>query len=135
MGLGCLSRRMGGQQELVERQWRDWESAISERFRKIGGAWNLNILIFGGLGKTAEPIIVDGKNKTSLSGESLSELSYCKGGWVCKYDVARAFVKAVNTAFSGHHLINIIGSYQAADLFDISTAKDLLGFECKEKFL
>ncbi|NLB55321.1 MAG: NAD(P)-dependent oxidoreductase [Lentisphaerae bacterium] len=54
--------------------------------------------------------IVDGKNQSTLSGNPLSELSYCKGGWVCKYDVARAFVKAVETDFCGYNLVNISSS-------------------------
>ena len=79
--------------------------------------------------------IVDGKRQTTLSGVPLSELTYCKGGWVCRYDVARAFAEAVETDFTGYHVINIIGSYQAADMFDLSTTKELLSFECEEKFL
>ena len=79
--------------------------------------------------------IVDGKKQATLSGDPLSELTYCKGGWVCKYDVARAFVKAVNTDISGYRLINIIGSYQAGDTFNLSAAKELLSFECEEKFV
>ncbi|MCL2058194.1 MAG: hypothetical protein FWH01_03915 [Oscillospiraceae bacterium] len=79
--------------------------------------------------------IVDGKTQTSLSGVPLCEFTYCKGGWVCRYDVARAFVKAVDADFTGYHLVNIIGAYQADDLFHTAAAKDLLSFECKEKFL
>jgi len=79
--------------------------------------------------------IVDGKSQTSLSGAPLSELSYCKGGWVCKYDVAEAFTKAVEADFIEYNLINIIGSHQAEDRFDILAAKKLIGFECHQKFL
>jgi len=78
--------------------------------------------------------IVDGRNRTSLSGAPLSELTYCKGGWVCKYDVAKAFTKAIETDFTGYHLVHIIGSYQAADLFDLSSAKEFIGFTCQQKF-
>jgi len=79
--------------------------------------------------------IVDGKRKTTLSGSPLSGLSYCNGGWVCKYDVAKSFVKAIETDFSGYHVINVIGSYQSTDLFNLAPAKNLLSFECDEKFL
>ena len=79
--------------------------------------------------------IVDGKKQTSLSGTPLSELTYCKGGWVCRYDVASAFAKAIETDFTGYNLINIVGSYQTAEFFSPSTAKELLSFECEEKFL
>ena len=78
--------------------------------------------------------IVDGTTQTTLSGGPLSELFYCKGGWVCRYDVAEAFLKALKADFTGYHMINIIGSYQAGDLFDLSAAKGLIGFECRQKF-
>jgi len=79
--------------------------------------------------------IVDGRTQTDLNGEPLTKVSYCRGGWVCKYDVARAFLKAIETDFTGFYILNIIGSYQAKDFFDLTTAKEILDFECNEKFL
>ena len=80
--------------------------------------------------------IVDGKRKINLDdGLPLSELSYCRGGWVCKYDVARAFAKAIEADFSGYYLLHVIGSYQAAASFDVSSAGALIGFACAERFL
>ena len=79
--------------------------------------------------------IVDGKAQTDLHGAPLSGLSYCRGGWVCKYDVARAFAKAIEADFAGVHKIDIIGSHQAANHFDLSAARELIGFECRENFL
>ena len=73
--------------------------------------------------------IVDGKRQTDLHGNPLSELTYCRGGWVCRHDVARAFAQAIDTDFTGYCLSNVIGSYQAASHFDLS------GFECAERFL
>jgi len=91
-------------------------------------SFNMNCLILR-LGH-----IVDGKNQTTLSGAPLSELSYCRGGWVCKYDVARAFQRGIDTDFSHYNLANIIGSYQANNQFDLSS-DNVLSFECEEKFL
>ena len=79
--------------------------------------------------------IVDGKAQTDLHGAPLSELSYCRGGWVCRYDVARAFLAAIEADFAGYHMVDIIGSHQAATWFDLTAAKTLIGFECGEKFL
>ena len=79
--------------------------------------------------------IVDGKRETDLHGAALADLAYCRGGWVCQYDVARAFAAAIETDFTGYHLLHVIGSYQAASRFDLSAAKELIGFECGEKFL
>ena len=78
--------------------------------------------------------IVDGEARTDLEGGSLSELSYCKGGWVCRYDVARAFAKAIEADFAGYQMIDIISSHQAAHRFDLSAARELIGFECGEHF-
>ena len=79
--------------------------------------------------------IVDGQGQTSLSGEPLSRLSYCRGGWVCQYDVAEAFAKAVEQDIAGYNMVHIIGSYQAESRFDSLAAKQLLGFTCRERFL
>jgi len=78
--------------------------------------------------------IVDGIKKTDFNGTPLSELEYCKSGWVCRYDVARAFKKAVEINFTGYHLLHIIGSYQAKERFDIASSKKIIGFECLEQF-
>jgi len=72
--------------------------------------------------------IVDGRRKTDLRGVPLAQVEYCKGGWVCRYDVARAFAQAIDTGFTGYNTINAIGSYQAAGRFDLS------GFECRKRF-
>jgi len=79
--------------------------------------------------------IVNGKTQTDLHGVPLSDVAYCRGGWVCQYDVARAFHRAIETDFTGYHLVNIVGSHQAAARFDLSSAKELIGFECGERFL
>ena len=79
--------------------------------------------------------IVDGKAQTDLHGGPLTGVSYCRGGWVCRYDVAKAFLAAIETDFTGYHRIDIIGSHQAAERFDLTAAKALIGFESEEKFL
>ena len=78
--------------------------------------------------------IVDGKNDTDLHNSPLNTCMYCRGGWVCKYDVARAFSKAIESNISGYQMFNIIGSYQAAEYFDMQHTEKVLGFECTEKF-
>ena len=97
--------------------------------RHFAQTYTMNILVLR-LGH-----IVDGRAKTDLEGGPLAKLSYCRGGWVCRYDVARAFAKAIEADFAGYHQIDIIGSHQAANRFDLSAAKELIGFECGENFL
>jgi len=79
--------------------------------------------------------IVDGKTQMDLENGPLAEATYCRGGWVCRYDVAAAFVEAIEADFAGFHTIDIIGSHQAADRFGLAAARELIGFECKESFL
>jgi len=79
--------------------------------------------------------IVDGRAQMDMENGPLSDVSYCRGGWVCQYDVARAFLRAIETDFTGYRLINIIGSHQAAARFDLSAARELIDFACGERFL
>ena len=97
--------------------------------RHFAQTYEMNILVLR-LGH-----IVDGKAQTDLEGGPLAELSYCRGGWVCRYDVARAFAKAIEADFAEYYRIDIIGSHQAANRFDLSAARELIGFECGEKFM
>ena len=102
------------------------QEVIAENFALT---YNMHILVLR-LGH-----IVNGEKGTDLHETPLSELMYCRGGWVCKYDVARAFLSAVESDLSGYQLLNIIGSYQASDHFDLQHTKEMIGFECAEKFL
>ena len=92
-------------------------------------AYAMNILVLR-LGH-----IVNGRTKLDLENGPLAKLSYCRGGWVCRYDVAEAFYGAIETDFTGFHMIDIIGSHQAAGRFDLEAARELIGFACKENFL
>jgi nucleoside-diphosphate-sugar epimerase len=78
--------------------------------------------------------IVDGRARTDLNGVPLADVDYCRGGWVCQYDVARAFLRAAETDFDGYRMIDVIGSHQAEKRFDLEAAKGLIGFECGERF-
>jgi len=52
--------------------------------------------------------IVNGRAKYDLDNIPLKYVSYCRGGWVCQYDVARAFLQAVETDFTGFNLYHVI---------------------------
>ena len=94
-----------------------------EASRQFAQTYGMNVMVLR-LGH-----IVDGRRKTDLHGLSLSNLEYCRGGWVCRYDVARAFAQVIDTEFTGYSVTHVIGSYQAAERFDLG------GFECRERFL
>jgi hypothetical protein len=42
-------------------------------------------------------------------------------------------LNAIKTNITGYHLLNIIGSYQAANFLNLAAAKDVIGYECNEK--
>ena len=90
--------------------------------------FNMNIIVLR-LGH-----IVDGQRGTDLNNIRLCDVQYCRGGWVSKYDVARAFARAVECGCAGYNMFNIIGSYQAKEKFDMSNTKKVLNFKCEEQF-
>jgi hypothetical protein len=78
--------------------------------------------------------IVDGIMKTDLHGNNLENVNYCRGGWVCKHDVAKAFEKALISKLHGYNLFYVIGAYQSARYFDNRSTENILGFVCDESF-
>ncbi|OZM56603.1 hypothetical protein CIB95_10280 [Lottiidibacillus patelloidae] len=79
--------------------------------------------------------IVDGKEHIDPLGNSLEDLKYCKGGWVCRYDIAKACISALKmespTTYNTFHLI---GSYQAKKQFDISRTEEVLDMKFDNTF-
>jgi nucleoside-diphosphate-sugar epimerase len=78
--------------------------------------------------------IVDSKTETDPSGRPLTEVKYASGGWVCRYDLANACVRALDTAISGYTAYHIIGSIQAKDSFDMERTEKELGLTFKAHF-
>lgn len=74
--------------------------------RRFAQTFHMNILTLR-LGH-----IVDGRAKTDLHGTPLREVTYCRGGWVCRYDVAQAFRQALEAGFTGYRQIDVIGVHQ-----------------------
>lgn len=78
--------------------------------------------------------IVDGRREVDPAGRNLSSLDYCRGGWVCRYDLAAASVKAVALQSSGYNAFHVIGSYQARQRFDIDRTEKQLGLNFESLF-
>jgi nucleoside-diphosphate-sugar epimerase len=78
--------------------------------------------------------IVDGQMHVDPTGTPLSDLAYCKGGWVCRYDVATATFKALTRRSSGYEAFHIIGSYQAKQSYDIERTEELLDMKISSNF-
>ena len=73
--------------------------------------------------------IVDGRENADPKGASLSELEYARGGWVCRYDLAAACLKAPERSETGFQVFHIIGSNGARTRFDVERAEQELGFK------
>jgi nucleoside-diphosphate-sugar epimerase len=79
--------------------------------------------------------IVDGVEGVDSTGQPLREISYCRGGWVCRYDLARACVKAVDLTTPGLTAFHVIGSFPARAHFDIDRTELELGVACEQQFM
>lgn len=78
--------------------------------------------------------IVDGRAQTDPHGKALTTLDYCRGGWLCRYDLAQACAKALTLNTTGYHAYHIIGSIQARHHFDIERTEKELGLIFESRF-
>jgi hypothetical protein len=78
--------------------------------------------------------IVDGKKSVDPKGRDLASLAYCRGGWVCRYDLARACIKALEMNPRGYEAFHIIGAKQARQYFDIERTERDLGLTFETRF-
>lgn len=78
--------------------------------------------------------IVDGRKKVDAKGRPLASLDYCRGGWVCRYDLARACEKALELSSPGYSAFHIIGSKGANRYFDIDRTVRELNLNFEEQF-
>jgi nucleoside-diphosphate-sugar epimerase len=78
--------------------------------------------------------IVDGKENIDPRRKSLEEVKYARGGWVCRYDLAKACLRAVEISRTGFDMYHVVGSRQARECFDIERTEEELGFKCAVQF-
>ncbi|MEM7244878.1 MAG: NAD(P)-dependent oxidoreductase [Acidobacteriota bacterium] len=78
--------------------------------------------------------VVDGAVGRDLEGRPLSELDYCRGGWVCRHDLARAVVAALSWEGTGYEAFHVIGSRAARERFDVGKTERELGIGLKADF-
>jgi nucleoside-diphosphate-sugar epimerase len=78
--------------------------------------------------------VVDGIKGVDAKGTPLGELQYCRGGWVCRHDLAEACLKALSFDAKGYHAFHIIGSREAREHFDIERTEEKLGFRPRVTF-
>jgi nucleoside-diphosphate-sugar epimerase len=78
--------------------------------------------------------VVDGIKGVDAKGSPLGELKYCRGGWVCRHDLAQACLEALSFDAKGYHAFHIIGSRESREHFDIERTEEMLGFRPRVSF-
>lgn len=78
--------------------------------------------------------IVDGHKRVDPAGRDLAGLEYCRGGWVCRYDLARACIKALELNPEGYAAFHIIGAERASQHFDVDRTERELGLMFETRF-
>lgn len=71
--------------------------------------------------------IIDGREGVDMRGRNLHDVHYARGGWVCRYDLAQAVVKALDYDVRGYDAFHIIGTRAARQHFDIEYTENVLG--------
>jgi len=78
--------------------------------------------------------IVDGRQSVDPTGRPLEELEYCRGFWVCRYDVADACLHGVKKHLTGFNCYHIIGGVEGNKYFDLWRTEEEFGFIPSETF-
>jgi nucleoside-diphosphate-sugar epimerase len=78
--------------------------------------------------------VVDGAAQRDMTGKDLTEVDYCRGGWVCCHDVASATGAALTVAGQGFMALPIVGSRSGRERFDVPATEETLGIRLQERF-
>lgn len=78
--------------------------------------------------------IVDGRTHLSAKGQPLDSVSYCRGGWVCRYDLAQTVANAIDYDNTGYDAFHVIGDKRAYGVFDVQRTIKTLGIRFSVNF-
>lgn len=78
--------------------------------------------------------IVDGRKRLDPNGKSLDALEYARGGWVCRYDLANACLKAIEYPGTNYRVFHVVGSKRARNYFDVEQTEKELKFKVAAQF-
>lgn len=78
--------------------------------------------------------IVDGRTGLDPEGRPLADLTYCRGGWIDRYDLARACLGAIEGDLRGFRVLNVVGAGEGYERFDVARAEVQLGFQIVSRF-
>lgn len=78
--------------------------------------------------------IVDSRLGSDPKGRSLDQLKYCKGGWVCRHDIARACSLAVTNPPSELRMLHLVGASPGYESYEVWRTEETLGFQLESRF-
>ena len=78
--------------------------------------------------------VVDARQRCDPRGRPLEEVHYCRGGWVCRHDLAAAVEHALRAKLRGFQVFNVVGAASARTRFDVEAAERQLGFTIEHRF-
>lgn len=78
--------------------------------------------------------VVDGRTDRDPHGRDLAKLSYCRGGWVCRYDVAAAVRAALELSLGPYRMYHVVGARQARHRFDVERTENDLRMTFTNRF-
>lgn len=78
--------------------------------------------------------IVDAREARDPRGRPLEQVHYCRGGWVCRHDLAAAVEHALRAPLRAFHVFNIIGAASARARFDVEAAERALDVTIEQRF-
>ena len=78
--------------------------------------------------------IVDGRAGVDPKGRPLRQLAYCRSGWICRYDLARACRLALEVEASGFRALPLVGARPGYERFGVRETEEALGFRIQCDF-
>lgn len=78
--------------------------------------------------------VVDGHVGRDLAGRRLEDVNYCRGGWVCCHDVARAVAAGLEIGQCGFAALPVVGASQGRRRFNVAETEAVLGVQFREIF-
>ena len=78
--------------------------------------------------------VVDGHRETDSKDRVLADLDYCRGGWVCRHDLAQACLLALAYEPPGYSAFHIIGAEPARNHYDVHRTEEVLGLTFESRF-
>ena len=61
-------------------------------------------------------------------------LEYCRGGWVCRHDIARACLLALTTPSEELRILYVIGASPGYESYQVRETEGTLGFRLECRF-